>query len=145
MKNLVFIFGIMVAVLLNSNTVSAATSFDDDDDDKTTVSNVFNTLMQAEKIAEKLDMQLVASEEPVTTGLFLFMLKSKSKEQLKLRLLDDQNEPVGNNLFSVSEGKNYNSLNVNSLNDGVYTVQFQDNEGKELTATLTIQHGAISN
>jgi hypothetical protein len=144
MKNLAFIFGIMVAVLLNSNTVLAATSFDDDDD-KTTVSSVFNTLMQAEKVAEKLDMQLVASEEPVTTGVFLFMLKSKSKEQLKLRLLDDQNEPVGNNLFSVLEGKNYNSLNVNSLNDGVYTVQFQDNEGKELTTTLTVQHGSITN
>lgn len=144
MKNLAFIFGIMVAVLLNSNTVLAATSFDDDDD-KTTLSSVFNTLMQAEKVAEKLDMQLVASEEPVTTGVFLFMLKSKSKEQLKLRLLDDQNEPVGNNLFSVLEGKNYNSLNVNALNDGVYTVQFQDNEGKELTTTLTIQHGSITN
>jgi hypothetical protein len=144
MKNLAFIFGIMVAVLINSNTASAATSFDDDDD-KTTVSSVFNTLMQAEKVAEKLDMQLVASEEPVTTGVFLFMLKSKSKEQLKLRLLDDQNEPVGNNLFSVLEGKNYNSLNVNSLNDGVYTVQFQDNEGKELTTTLTVQHGSIAN
>ena len=144
MKNLAFIFGIMVAVLLNSNTVLAATSFDDDDD-KTTLSSVFNTFMQAEKVAEKLDMQLVASEEPVTTGVFLFMLKSKSKEQLKLRLLDDQNEPVGNNLFSVLEGKNYNSLNVNALNDGVYTVQFQDNEGKELTTTLTIQHGSITN
>jgi hypothetical protein len=144
MKNLIFVFALLISTLLNSNTAFATTQFDDDDDDKNTISNVFSTLMQAEKVAEKLDMLLVASDEPVTTGLFLFMLQSKSKEALKLQLFDDQNEPVGNNLFSVSQGKNYNSLNVNSLNDGVYTVKFLDNNGKELTSTLTIQHGIIT-
>lgn len=144
MKNLIFVFGLLISTLLNSSTAFATTQFDDDDDDKNTISNVFSTLMQAEKVAEKLDMLLVASDEPVTTGLFLFMLQSKSKEALKLQLFDDQNEPVGNNLFSVVQGKNYNSLNVNSLNDGVYTVKFLDNNGKELTANLTVQHGKIT-
>lgn len=144
MKNLIFVFGLLISTLLNSSTAFATTQFDDDDDDKNTISNVFSTLMQAEKVAEKLDMLLVASDEPVTTGLFLFMLQSKSKEALKLQLFDDQNEPVGNNLFSVVQGKNYNSLNVNSLNDGVYTVKFLDNNGKELTANLTVQHGSIT-
>jgi hypothetical protein len=144
MKNLIFVFGLLISTLLTSSTAFATTQFDDDDDDKTTIGNVFSTLMQAEKVAEKLDMLLVASDEPVTTGLFLFMLQSKSKEALKLQLFDDQNEPVGNNLFSVVQGKNYNSLNVNSLNDGVYTVKFLDNNGKELTANLTVQHGTIT-
>lgn len=143
MKKLSFVFGTLALMFFCNTQSLLASNLDDDDDDKKTINTVFTTFMQAEKVAERLDMMLIASEEPVTNGVFLFMLQSKAKEALKLQLFDDQSEPVGNNMFKVLEGKNYNGLDVTALNDGVYTVKFQSNEGKELSTVLTVQHGVV--
>jgi hypothetical protein len=143
MKKLSFVFGTLALMFFCNTQSLLASNLDDDDDDKKTINTVFTTFMQAEKVAERLDMMLIASEAPVTNGVFLFMLQSKAKEALKLQLFDDQSEPVGNNMFKVLEGKNYNGLDVTALNDGVYTVKFQSNEGKELSTVLTVQHGVV--
>ncbi|MCH2046485.1 MAG: T9SS C-terminal target domain-containing protein, partial [Saprospiraceae bacterium] len=112
----------------------------DDGDDKTVVTTLYTTLMAAEKVAGIMDIELIASDDPIADDVFVFALKSEEQKELTMKLLDEEGyELAGHNVMEVEEGNVYKALNVESLDDGTYLFQITDPAGDEINREITIQ------
>lgn len=108
------------------------------EDDKVLVTTIKTTLMNAEKVANMLNVNLVS--EDVASDVFIFNIDSEEYQKLKMELFDEEGyEIVGTNEFIVSEGNNYKGLNIKSLEDGTYIFKLTNEEGKELTKTFKVE------
>lgn len=111
---------------------------DNGDEDQQIVATLYTTLMAAEKVAKLLDIEMIAEDE-VNDDVFVFSLKSEKQKNLTMKLLDEEGYQVAaHRVLQIQDGNNYNALNVKSLEDGTYKFQLMDEEGREKTATLTI-------
>lgn len=100
------------------------------EDDKQVVTTIFTTLSAAEKVSKMLDIEMVASDDPVADDVFVFALKSKQEKDITLKMFDEEGyELAAHRVMEVVEGNNYNALNVESLSDGTYIFQLTDAEG----------------
>lgn len=117
---------------------------DDDDDDEATVTAIFTTLQNAEKIASMLKVELSASKDPITDNTFLFNLKSEGEKDLVMKILDEEGKEVGENEVITTTGSNYKHLNVEKLEDGTYKVRFTDNKGAEYEHEIVIKRAKQS-
>lgn len=112
----------------------------DDGDDKKVVTTIFTTLMAAEKVAGIMDVELIASDDPIADDVFVFALKSEEQKELTMKLLDEEGyDLAGHNVMEVEEGSVYKALNVESLDDGTYLFQITDEEGQEINREITIE------
>jgi hypothetical protein len=112
----------------------------DDGDDKKVVTTIFTTLMAAEKVAKTLNIEMIASDDPIADDVFVFALKSEEQKDLTLRAFDEEGyELAAHRVLKVSEGNNYNALNVQSLEDGTYIFELQDAEGAAITRKVTVK------
>lgn len=118
---------------------------DDDDDDQQTLTSIFSTFMNAERVAKQLDAQFLMEEGPVNTDVFVFGLKAKSIEELEMEMFDEEGIAVADNMLKVIEGTNYRALDVSSIPDGTYTFKLKNAEGAELTQSVIIERGKITN
>ena len=112
----------------------------DDADDKKVVATIYTTLMAAEKVAKMLDIEMVASDDPVQDDVFVFALKSEQQKDLTMKMFDEEGyELAAHRVMEVTEGSNYRALNVESLEDGTYMFQITDETGAELNKKVTIK------
>ena len=112
----------------------------DEGDDKQVVATIYTTLMAAEKVAKMLDIEMVASDDPVQDDVFVFALKSEEQKDLTMKMFDEEGyELAAHRVMEVTEGSNYRALNVESLEDGTYMFQITDETGAELNKKVTIQ------
>ena len=112
----------------------------DDEDDKKVVATIFTSLMTAEKIANVLDIEMTASDDPVNDDIFVFALKSENQKEVALKMFDEEGFGVAaNRVLEVNEGNTYRALNVQSLEDGTYIFQLSDGNGAEMTRKVTIK------
>jgi hypothetical protein len=118
--------------------VAVVLVMDSEDDDQQTVTTIYTSLMAAEKIAQVLDIEMVAQDE-VSDDVFVFALKSEEQKNLTMKMFDEEGyELAAHRQFEVENGNNYNALNVQSLEDGTYKFQLTDESGAEKTTTVTI-------
>ena len=112
----------------------------DEGDDKQVVATIYTTLMAAEKVAKMLDIEMVASDDPVQDDVFVFALKSEQQKDLTMKMFDEEGyELAAHRVMEVTEGSNYRALNVESLEDGTYMFQITDETGAELNKKVTIK------
>ena len=112
----------------------------DEGDDKQVVATIYTTLMAAEKVAKMLDIEMIASDDPVQDDVFVFALKSQEQKDLTMKMFDEEGyELAAHRVMEVTEGSNYRALNVESLSDGTYLFQISDETGAEKTQKVTIQ------
>lgn len=149
------IFSFLLALVIGfgaSNTFAAAPNAEDkmvavvllmdDGDDKKVVTTIFTTLMAAEKVAQTLDIEMIMSDDPIDTDVFVFALKSEEQKDLTMKMFDEEGyELAAHRTLSVDQGNNYNGLNVSTLNDGTYIFEVQDADGASMTRKVTINRG----
>jgi len=153
MRNLTTLLLLLVGTVFTSNNAFAAPSGaktvtivlvvadDDDDDDQVVFSTMYASMMKAEKIANILQVELAVSKDKIADDVFVFALKSSDQKDLAIKLIDEEGTEVGENLFSVEQGANYRTVNVSSLNDGVYTFRLIDRNGAEISEEFTVERG----
>lgn len=145
------LFSIMAFVLAFNATAFAApaqedkfvlvvvTLADDNDDDKQVVATIYTTLMAAEKVAKMLDIEMIASDDPIQDDVFVFALKSEEQKELTMRIFDEEGfDNVGHNVLEVTEGSNYRALKVNELENGAYTFEISNENNEVIRKTITI-------
>lgn len=109
------------------------------DDDAQVSQTIYTSLMAAEKVAQLLNIEMIAQDE-VNDDVFVFSLKSEEQKQLTLKMFDEEGyELAAHRELSVEDGENYRALNVQSLEDGNYTFQLTDENGAELKKTVTVK------
>jgi hypothetical protein len=112
----------------------------DNGDDKQVVENILTTMVSAEKVSKLLDIEMIASENPIEDDVFIFALKTEEEKELTLKMFDEEGyELSAHRIFEVEQGNTYKSLNVESLSDGSYIFQLTDSEGQELSKTINIK------
>lgn len=106
----------------------------DNGEDKEVVTTIYTSLIAAEKVAKMVDVELVASDNPVRDDIFVFTVKSEEQKDLTMKMFDEEGyEVAAYRVISVNEGSNYKALNVESMEDGTYIFQLSDESGAELT------------
>ena len=121
------------------NKMVAVVLLMDDGDDKKVVTTIFTTLMAAEKVSKMLNIEMVASDDPIADDVFVFALKSEEQKELTLKMFDEEGyELAAHRVMKVEEGNSYRAMNVESLEDGTYMFQLTDAEGQELTREVKI-------
>lgn len=120
----------MVAVIL---------LMEDGEDDQQVIQTIYTSLMSAEKVAQVLNIEMVAQDE-VNDDVFVFSLKSEEQKELTMKMFDEEGyELAAHRVLKVEDGENYRALNVNSLEDGTYTFQLTDENGAELKKKVTVK------
>lgn len=110
-----------------------------EDQDAMDVMNINQSLMEAEKEAQLLDVSFTTSNEPIENGMFIFGLKTEHAKKLILELHDEEGFAlVANNQLDLTAGNNYKALNVSSLEDGLYNFRLKDDMGKEINRQISI-------
>lgn len=110
----------------------------DNDDDMEVVKTIYTSLMTAEKVAKVLDVELIANDQ-VNDDVFVFALESEAQKDLTMKMFDEEGyEVTAHREFGVEQGKNYNALNVKTMDEGTYLFQLTDREGKEKSMRITI-------
>jgi len=147
MRVLTFVFALLFA--FNASLFAAPSQEEkmvavvllmDDGDDKKVVATIYTSLMAAEKVAKMLDIEMIASDEPVQDDVFVFALKSEEQKNLTMKMFDEEGyELAAHRVMEVTEGSNYRNLNVKSLEDGTYMFQITDESGAELNRKVTIK------
>jgi hypothetical protein len=142
-------FALAMVLAFNANVFAAPAQEDkmvavvllmDEGDDKQVVATIYTTLMAAEKVAKILDIEMVASDDPVQDDVFVFALKSEEQKDLTMKMFDEEGyELAAHRVMEVTEGSNYRALNVESLEDGTYMFQITDETGAELNKKVTIK------
>lgn len=145
MKTLVLLLAMIVsfqtsyAAPTNGDKMVAVILLMDNGDDQEIITTLYTTLMAAEKVAQILNIELVAQDE-VNDDVFVFSLKSEEQKKLTMKMFDEEGyELAANRVLQVQDGNNYNALNVKSLEDGTYKFQLTDESGAEKTQTVTIK------
>jgi outer membrane lipoprotein-sorting protein len=111
----------------------------ENDDDQQVIETIYTSLMAAEKVAQVLNIEMVAQEE-VNDDVFVFSLKSEEQKELTMKMFDEEGyELAAHRVLKVEDGENYRALNVNSLEDGTYTFQLTDENGAELKKKVTVK------
>lgn len=114
----------------------------DEGDDQKVVTTIYTSMASAEKVAKALDIEMVASDDPVE-DVFVFALKSQEQKDLTLKMFDEEGyELAAHRVMEVVEGNNYNALNVESLNDGTYIFELTDAEGAVYTREVIVEKGS---
>ena len=122
----------------NEEKMVAVVLMMDDGDDQQIVATIYTSLMAAEKVAQILDIEMIAEDE-VNDDVFVFSLKSEEQKKLTMKMFDEEGyETVGHNTLQVEDGNNYNALNVKELQDGTYKFQLTDESGAVKEKTITI-------
>ena len=112
----------------------------DNDDDKKVVATIYTTLMAAEKVAKLMDVEMIASDDPVQDDVFVFALKSEEQKDLTMKMFDEEGyELAAHRVMEVTEGSNYRALNVESLDDGTYMFEVTDESGASLRKQVKIE------
>ena len=112
----------------------------DDGEDKVVVTTIYTTLMAAEKVAKMMDVEMIASDDPVQDDIFVFAIKTDAQKDLTMKLFDEEGYEVNaHRELSINQGDNYRALNVESVSDGTYIFQLTDETGAELSKTITIK------
>ena len=112
----------------------------DNGDDREVIATIYTSLMSAEKVAKVLDIEMVASDDPVQDDVYVFSLKSQEQKELTMKMFDEEGyELAAHRVMEVTEGSNYRALNVETLEDGTYMFQITDESGAELNRKVTIQ------
>lgn len=112
----------------------------DNEDDKEVVATIYTTLMAAEKVAKLMDVELIASDDPVQDDVFVFALKSEEQKDLTMRMFDEEGfTNVAHNVLEVTEGSNYRALKVDNLEDGTYIFEVSDENGDSQRQTIEIK------
>ncbi len=147
MRILSFVLALVLA--FNASVFAAPTQEDkmvavvllmDDGDDKQVVATIYTTLMAAEKVAKLLNIEMIASDDPVQDDVFVFALKSEEQKSLTMKMFDEEGyELAAHRVMEITEGSNYRNLNVKSLEDGTYMFQISDESGAEMTRKVTIK------
>lgn len=120
----------MVAVIL---------LMEDGEDDQQVIQTIYTSLMSAEKVAQVLNIEMIAQDE-VNDDVFVFSLKSEEQKELTMKMFDEEGyELAAHRVLKVEDGENYRALNVNSLEDGTYTFQLTDENGAELNKKVTVK------
>lgn len=110
----------------------------DDGDDKQIVTTIYTTLMAAEKVAKTLNIEMTSDDE-VNDDVFVFSLKSQEQKDIAIQMFDEEGyEIAADRVLEVTEGNNYNALNVKTLDDGTYIFKIQDESGAEMTKKIKI-------
>ncbi|MCP4442719.1 MAG: T9SS type A sorting domain-containing protein [Aureispira sp.] len=110
----------------------------DDGDDKQIVTTIYTSLMAAEKVAKTLEIEMTSDDE-VNDDVFVFSLKSQDQKELAMQMFDEEGyEIAADRVLKVTEGNNYNALNVKTLDDGTYIFKIQDESGAEMTKKISI-------
>lgn len=109
-------------------------------EDVQTMVTIFNTFITAEKSEEKLNLSFEMSDEPVESGVFLFLINTEENQDLAFQMYDEEGfELAADNQLSVKEGANYKALNVKALDNGTYLFRLKNAEGQELVRKVEIQ------
>lgn len=114
-----------------------------DDDDKQTLSNIFSTLVNAEKIQKELNVELLSDEGPITGDVYVFGMKAESVEDLTFTMTDDEGNQVADNLVKLFVGKNYRALDVSGMHDGTYTIMVKNKANETKSKEIIIERGKI--
>lgn len=127
------------AAPLHQNKMVTLILFMDGDDDKKVVTTIYTELMVAEKIAGALNIEMTASDDPVSDDVFVFALKSEQDKEVALKMFDEEGYGVAaNRVLEVNEGNTYRALNVETLENGTYIFQLTDENGAEHRRRVTI-------
>jgi hypothetical protein len=111
----------------------------DNGDDKQVVTTIYTTLMAAEKVANLLNVELIADD--VQDDIFVFAVKSQEQMDITMKMFDEEGyELAAHRQLQINDGNNYNALNVTSLEDGTYIFKLTDGKGNEITKEVTIKH-----
>jgi len=147
MRILSFVFALVLA--FNTSVFAAPSQEEkmvavvllmDNGDEKQVVATIYTSLMAAEKVAKMLDIEMIASDEPVQDDVFVFALKSEEQKNLTMKMFDEEGyELAAHRVMEVTEGSNYRNLNVKSLEDGTYMFQITDESGAEMNRKVTIK------
>lgn len=160
MGNLKFLFLILVmftfscqeeqkTVELDNNEIAKSTSrgvnmvqiefHQNELNDEDQVTQIYRSLISAEKEVMQLDVNFVASNE-AEKGFFVFKMESSDQKNLTLELYDEEGfELAGSNTLSILEGNNYRALNVTSLDNGSYILKLSDESGAELQHQFSVK------
>jgi hypothetical protein len=146
MKNFIVSFILMLiasfafATPVQEEKMVAVVLLMDNNDDKQVVATIYTTLMTAEKVAKTLNIEVIASDEPVQDDVFVFALKSEEQKNLTMKMFDEEGyELAAHRELEVTEGSNYRNLNVKTLEDGTYILQLTDETGAEINKKMTIK------
>lgn len=124
----------------NEDKMVAVVLLMDNGDDKEVVATIYTSLMAAEKVAKVMNIEMIASDDPVENDVFVFALKSEEQKDVTMKMFDEEGyELAAHRVMEVNEGSNYNALNVETLDDGTYMFQITDESGAELNRKVTIQ------
>lgn len=148
MKVLSFVLAFVLA--FNASAFAAPTQedkmvavvllMDNEEDDKEVVATIYTTLMAAEKVAKMMDVEMIASDDPVQDDVFVFALKSEEQKDLTMKMFDEEGyELAAHNVMEVTEGSNYRALNVETMEDGTYMFEVTDESGASLRKQVTIK------
>jgi hypothetical protein len=112
----------------------------DNGDEKEVVATIYTSLMAAEKVAKMMDVEMIASDDPVQDDVFVFALKSEEQKDLTMKMFDEEGyELAAHRVMEVTEGSNYRALNVESMEDGTYMFEVTDETGASLRKQVTIK------
>ena len=112
----------------------------DEGDDRKVVTTIFTSAMAAEKVAKVLDIEMIASDDPVADDVYVFALKSPEQKNMAMQMFDEEGYSLAaHRELSVSEGNNYGALNVQTMDDGTYIIKFSNEDGEEHTRRVTIK------
>lgn len=108
-------------------------------EDQQIIQTIYTTLVAAEKVANVLDIEMVAQDE-VNDDVFVFSLKSEEQKDLTMKLFDEEGyQLAAHRVLEVNEGNSYRALNVESLKDGTYMFNLTDQNGAEMSRKITIK------
>ena len=136
----VFAFNTAFAAPAQEDKMVAVILLMEDGDDKKVVATIYTSLMAAEKVAKMMDVEMVASDDPVQDDVFVFALKSEEQKDLTMKMFDEEGyELAAHRTMEVTEGSNYRALNVESMEDGTYMFEVTDESGASLRKQVTIK------
>ena len=145
----ILFIALALVMTFNASTFAAPTQEDkmvavvllmDNEDDKEVVATIYTTLMAAEKVAKLMDVEMIASDDPVQDDVFVFALKSEEQKDLTMKMFDEEGyETAAHRVLEVTEGSNYRALNVENLEDGSYIFEVTDATGAAIRKSVEIK------
>ncbi|WP_052595082.1 tetratricopeptide repeat protein [Aureispira sp. CCB-QB1] len=81
------------------------------------------------------------SHDPIENGRFVFSVETKTAKILTLIIFNQKDNTIVRLCnFQITEGYNYKVMNVNDLENGIYTFKLLDDDNQELNRELNIRH-----